>query len=383
MITDNPSLRFSQERFRVLYQLSGYQEDDARAISQFICVEQTIEFPHELVPPGEMHDQMVGQVESFTKGEEQTYRVLISYAVETSGFELAQYLNVVYGNISFLPGIRVERLELPPSLTCAFKGPRFGRVGIRELVGAPARPLVSTALKPMGLSPLQMAEMAFQCALGGIDIVKDDHGLSDQEFCPFRERVSRCVEAVQKANQTSGFHSLYFPALSGRMEEFIEKAHFAKEQGADGLMLMPAFSGFDTARMLAEDDDLALPIMFHPGFYGTYRRVTEFGISPFVLHGQLPRLFGADITIFPHFEGRFAPPREECRAAADGTAVEMGEIKTIMPSPAGGVKAEFVRGMAEFYGPDVICLAASNLHRMGPDLIENSRKFRQEAEQAI
>jgi ribulose-bisphosphate carboxylase large chain len=228
-----------------------------------------------------------------------------------------------------------------------------------------------------------MAEMAYQCAFGGIDIIKDDHGLSDQDYCPYRERIPRCVEAVQRANQKTGDSSLYFPAVNGRMEEFLEKVQFVKDQGADGMMLMPGFSGLDMARSLAEDDSVGLPIMFHPGFMGIYRSSPDVGLSPFVIHGQLPRLFGADISIFPHYEGRFAPPREECQAALDGTGVKMGRIKQTMPSPGGGVKPEYVKEMVDFYGADLICLAAGNLHRLGPDLVKNSQVFRREAEQAV
>lgn len=383
MINPNPPVSFSGERFLVWYTLNGYTEEDAKAMASFICVEDTIEFPHDLVAPGEFHDQMVGWVESFELKSKDRYLIKISYAVETSGFELSQLMNVIYGNITFVPGIRVEKLELPTSLLAAFKGPRYGRQGIRDLLGEPIRPLISTALKPMGLSPSQMAEMAYLCALGGIDIIKDDHGLSDQVYCPYRERIPRCVDAIKKANSETGLRTMYFPAVNGRMEEFWEKAHFAKESGADGMMLMPAFCGMDTARMLAEDDSLALPIIFHPGFFGTYRRSPDFGISPYVLNGQLPRIIGADITIFPHYAGRFAPPQEECRQAVDGTVVKMGSYKPIMPSPGGGVKPEFVKEMAAFYGPDVVCLAAGNLHRLGPDLAENSRIFRQQAEAAI
>jgi ribulose-bisphosphate carboxylase large chain len=187
---------------------------------------------------------------------------------------------------------------------------------------------------------------------------------------------------VKKANQESGYNAVYFPALTGRMEEYQEKAFFAKEVGADGLMLMPAYNGLDTARMLAEDDDLGMAIMFHPGFYGTYHSVPEFGLSTYVINGQLPRLFGADISIFPNYEGRFAPPKEDCRAAADGLEVKMGSLKSPMPSPGGGVKPEYVQNMRDFYGSDIICLAAGNLHRLGPDLVENSRIFRQHAEAA-
>jgi ribulose-bisphosphate carboxylase large chain len=383
VIKPNPEILFSGERFIVQYSLNGYSEDDAQSIAEFICVEDTIEYPHELVEPGDYYDLMIGQIEKFENKGKGRFIVEISYAIETTGLELPQLLNVIYGNITFTPGIRVEKIQLSSMLANAFRGPRFGRQGIRDLVGVPHRPLISTAIKPMGLSPVQMADMAYQCALGGIDIIKDDHGLSDQKYCPYRERIPRCVEAVQKANQETGYNSLYFPAVNGRMEEFFEKAAFVKAQGGDGIMLMPAFSGLDTARMLAEDDDLALPIMFHPGFMGTYRRVPEFGLSSFVLHGQLPRLFGADISIFPHYVGRFAPPKSECKDAEAGTVYEMEHIRPTMPSPGGGVKPEYVKEMVDFYGNDLICLAAGNLHRLGPDLIENSRVFRQQAEEAI
>lgn len=377
---NNPNLTFSGERLKVRYTLHGLDEADARKIAEFICVEQTVEFPYELLPPGSLRDNMVGHIESFNQLADGTYEVLISYAAESTGYELPQFLNVVFGNISFTPGIRVESLDLPPSLTTAFKGPRFGRQGIRELLGVSSRPLTSTALKPMGLSPQQLAEMAYQCALGGIDIIKDDHGLSDQAFSPFEERVPRCVEAIAKANRETGYRCLYFPCISGRMESFLEKVRFAKNAGADGLMLMPAFSGLDMMRMLAEDDTIGMPIMFHPGLLGTYRRTPEFGLSPYVLHGQLSRLMGADITIFPHYEGRFAPPREECRLAAEGTAVAMGHIKPNLPSPGGGVRPEFFREMRDFYGPDAVFLVAGNLHRHGPDLVESSRHFREVVE---
>jgi hypothetical protein len=39
---------------------------------------------------------------------------------------------------------------------------------------------VMTALKPMGSTTAELAKMAYDFAKGGIDIIKDDHGLADQ-----------------------------------------------------------------------------------------------------------------------------------------------------------------------------------------------------------
>ena len=154
MIIPNPAVKFSGERFRVLYTLTGYTEEAAHQISQFICIEDTLEYPYELIAPGDYHDQMVGQVEEFTPQGDSRYQVWISYAVETTGYELPQLLNVVYGNVTFIPGIRVEKLDLSPSILSAFKGPRYGKEGIRKMVGVKNRPLISTALKPMGISSI-------------------------------------------------------------------------------------------------------------------------------------------------------------------------------------------------------------------------------------
>ncbi|MCK5347579.1 MAG: ribulose 1,5-bisphosphate carboxylase large subunit, partial [Candidatus Heimdallarchaeota archaeon] len=79
MIKPNPEVQFSGERFLVWYTLSGYNEEDARMIAQFICVEDTIEYPHELVAPGDYHDQMVGQVELFNALDNSKHQVKISY----------------------------------------------------------------------------------------------------------------------------------------------------------------------------------------------------------------------------------------------------------------------------------------------------------------
>src|SRR5690606_16250139 len=105
---------------------------------------------------------VVGHVEHVEPLDDGYYEAVISYPVEASGFELTGLLSVVYGNISMQDRIRVIRFDLPPSLLEKFPGPRFGREGLRVLVGAPERPLLSTALKPMGFPADKLAELAYQ-----------------------------------------------------------------------------------------------------------------------------------------------------------------------------------------------------------------------------
>ncbi len=364
-------------RFRVGYRLAG-PAGEARARAEAITLEQTVEFPAELLPP-EIRQGLVGQIEAFEPGDG-ACRVVISYPVETAGGELPQLLNVIFGNSSLQPGVRVELLDLPEPLLRAFRGPRFGRAGLRARLGVPRRPLLCTALKPMGLSPQQLAEQAYQFALGGIDLIKDDHGLANQPFAPFDERVPRCAQAVSRANLETGRNCLYIANLVAPADRIVARAHFAKRAGAGGLMLLPGLSGFDVMRQLADDDDLALPILSHPAWQGSFVTQAEGGVSHAVLFGQIARLAGADATIYPNYGGRFSFTRDECRSIAAGTALPMGHVKPSFPAPGGGMRLERVPEMIALYGSDVILLIGSALHQSGPDLIRNCRSLRQAVE---
>jgi len=367
----------SGDRFAVIYSVAAENEASARQRALDICLEQTVEFPPDLLPPGDIPDHILGRLEAVEPQGSNRYQVRISYAVEITGFELTQLVNVVFGNSSIKPGLRVERLALTAPLHRAFRGPRFGRTGLRELLGVPERPLLCTALKPMGLSAARLGEMAYQCALGGIDLIKDDHGLADQSFAPFRERVLRCVEGVARANHVTGEHCLYLPHLAGPLDTLQERAHFAREAGAGGLMVAPGLVGLDAVRLLANDNTLNLPLLSHPALLGSYVTSGDSGLSHFTLFGQLMRLAGADAVIFPNYGGRFSFSRGECQSISDSTRSPMGHIRPIFPAPGGGMSLDSVPDMLQLYGSDVIFLIGGGLHRHGPDLAAGARHFRE------
>lgn len=375
MLLPNPTLDLSGDRFTVHYRIAAAGEDDARSIAEAICIEQTVEFPAPLIPKGDIQQQIVGRIEALEPTAPDAWEAVISYAVETTGFELTQFLNVLFGNTSIKPGIRVERFALPESLLNRFRGPRFGVQGLREYLGVHDRPLLCTALKPMGLSAVELADLAYHFALGGIDIVKDDHGMADQQFAPFDERVKRCAEAVERANRETGRRSIYMPHLAGPVDTIVERARAAKRAGAGGLLISPGLVGFDTMRLLADDDLIGLPIMSHPALLGSFVTSPVSGISHFALFGQIARLAGADASIYPNWGGRFSFSPEECRSIADGCAVPMGHIRPIFPTPGGGMSLKRVPEMLSFYGRDVILLIGGGLFQAGLDLVANCRDF--------
>lgn len=372
-------LPLSGERFDVIYRLTG-SEAEAYAKAQEIGIEQTIEFPADLVTGGDIRAHLLGRIESFDPAPEGGFAATVSYAAETSGFELPQLLNVVFGNSSIKPGIRVERLVLRKNLLDAFKGPRFGGDGLRALLGVPTRPLLCTALKPMGLPAEALAEFAYRFALGGMDVIKDDHGLANQSFAPFKTRVAQCAEAVARANRETGGNCIYMPNITGPDGQVGENARFAKAAGAGGLLIAPGLTGFDTMRRIAEDDAIALPVMAHPAFLGSYVTSPDNGVAHPALFGQIMRLAGADATIFPNYGGRFSFSRQECRQIAEAAAMPMGHLRAIFPAPGGGMDLSRIPDMLATYGYDVMFLIGGALHKRGPDLVDNARHFRQLAE---
>ena len=376
--TCTPPALFSGERFSVTYRIFG-SEKDARAKAEDICIEQTVEFPADEVPKGIIKDQVFGRIELFERLDKDSFKVIISYAVEIAAGELTQLLNVIFGNSSIKPGIRVEYLDLPEPLLKNFKGPRFGRSGLRKLLNKPHRPLLSTAIKPMGLSCGELADLAYQFAVGGMDLIKDDHGLTNQCCSPFEERVERCAEAVQRARRETGRPSLYIANITAPQSDVMKRARFAKKAGAGGLMVAPGIVGFDIMRELADDDSVALPVLTHPALQGSFV-TSRNGISHGVIFGQLARLAGADATIFPNFGGRFSFSREECKEIVKGTSVPMGHMKSIFPAPGGGMSLDRVPEMLETYGQDLIFLIGGGLFRHSPDLVENCRYFRKMVE---
>lgn len=342
-----------------------------------ICLEQTVEFPADLVPVGSLREQIIGRIEAFEPLGSGSWQATISYASETAGFELTQLLNVVFGNYSLKPGARVERLELPTSLRRALAGPRFGRDGLRSYLGVPRRPLLCTAIKPMGLSVETLADLAYRLALGGIDLIKDDHGLANQPFAPFRERVARCSDAVARASRETGRRSLYLPNVTADGEVTIENARYAKAAGAGGLLVAPGLTGWGMLARLAREESIALPILSHPSFLGCFVASPVSGIAPGALFGQIARFAGADGSIYPNFGGRFSFSREDCRAIAAATSIAMAPIKPCFPVPAGGLTLEGIPELLDFYGREVIFLIGGGLHQRGPDLlIESCRLFR-------
>ena len=347
------------DRIYVTYKFTG---EDPKAIAEVIRAEQTIEFPFELAPAC-IQEEVVGKVEEISSTDKTIHLITISYNPDVTGGELNQFLNVLWGNVSLFPGIKIVDLKLPELLLAKYKGPRFGVEGLREMFNAPTRPLVSTALKPMGSDAKTLAEMARTLALAGFDLIKDDHSLANQPWANWKERVTLVARAVREANEASGGKSLYAPSLNLPFEQIVDAAHTAKDLGSGALLVLPGITGFDSLRLLAADDSLALPIQGHPAMLGSLVTSKSEGISHGIALGTLMRLAGADISIFPNVGGRFSFTKEQCLDITEKSKENLGYLKPMLVSPAGGMTLERIPEMIDMYGKDCALLIGGALSR--------------------
>lgn len=362
-------------RLRVTYRLACTGSGDALNFAQTIAREQTVE-----VPPGvgseALESRMLGRVEELEPAPEREwgapraasappgrsarrFAVCIAYPLASTGTELTQILNVVYGNVSLMDGVRVVDLTLPPDILDALPGPRFGIAGIRALTGATQRPLVGAAIKPLGLTPRELARLAAAFARAGVDIVKDDHGLTDQPAAPFTKRVAAVADAVAAANAATGGRTRYLPNVTGPIDTLEERLDHVVSHGLSGVLLSPSLAGLDTMRAIAAGPrDLA--VMAHPSHAQAAPRRPE-GISPDVLYGTLYRAAGADMVVYPDTGGRYKWPKEACKTIAERLRAPLGSIRQALPTPAGGMNIDAAARNFARHGQDAMLLIGGSL----------------------
>ena len=335
------------DRFLATYHVRA-GSDTIAARAQAIAVEQSVEMPLEAIDSPEILRDIVGQVAHIADLGNGLFAVHIALATATIGHDAAQFLNMLFGNTSLHEDVVLTDVEIPPDLAAAFGGPRHGIAGLRRRVAADDRALTCSALKPQGLPPDRLAALATRFAEGGVDFIKDDHGLADQAYSPFATRVRACATTLR------GQKTRYVPSLSGSLDTMRAQLQLARDEGLDTVLIAPLLAGVSTLQALVtEFPDIAF--MAHPSFGGAAR------VAPDLLIGKLFRLLGADAVIFPTHGGRFGYTPETCRRLANTARAPLHDLLPALPVPAGGMALSRVPEILDFYGPDTMLLIGGSL----------------------
>jgi len=330
---------------------------DARSIEErarAIAVEQSVEMPVAAIEDDFVRSEIVGRVEAITERDNSLFEVRISLAVATVGRDPGQLINMLFGNTSLHEDVVLTDVALPKDLVEVFGGPRHGLNELRRRVSAPARALTCSPLKPQGLPAARLAELAQDFAQGGVDYIKDDHGLADQAYSPFAPRLEAIAAALRSIAQSSGRATRYVPSLSGDLDTMRSQIALARDIGVDTVMVAPMIMGLSNFHRLVRENP-TMAFVAHPTMAGAAR------IAPALLLGTLFRVLGADAVVFPNYGGRFGYSPDTCRALARAALDRREGLRPTVPVPAGGMTTDRVREMLDFYGADVMLLIGGAL----------------------
>ncbi|MEM2865557.1 MAG: RuBisCO large subunit C-terminal-like domain-containing protein [Candidatus Hadarchaeales archaeon] len=319
-----------------------------------------------------------------TEARERNYVVQIAFPQVNFGKQIPMLLSTVAGNLMCWEKIKLLDLRFPKSFLEGFKGPKFGIEGVRKLLGVRERPLINNMIKPCtGFTPEVGARLAYEAAVGGVDMIKDDELLGNPPFNPIEERVPKYMEALDRADREKGEKTLYTVNVTDEASRVLENADRALELGANALMINYLTAGISLLRELAEDPSINVPILAHMDFSGAMYVSPYSGLSSSLLLGKLPRLAGADIVVYPAPYGKAPFMKERYVRIAHHLTFPFHHLRPTFPMPSGGITPSMVPEVMGDLGRDIVIGTGGGIHAhpMGPRA--GARAFRLAVEAAM
>lgn len=287
----------------------------------------------------------------------------IAYPIQNLTPEIPALLTTIFGKLSMDGAIKLVDLELPELFVQRFPGPKFGIEGVRNLLGVYNRPLLMSIFKScIGYDTETFADLFYQQAIGGVNLVKDDEIFFEDSYAPFIERIQACQKAAERAEEKTGQKVLYAANLTGPVTELIDKAKRAVEAGASALLLNVLAYGYDVLHRLAAEPEVQIPIMAHPALSGALYAAPQYGIASHIVLGKLMRLAGADLVLYPSPYGSVAMERSETLKITHELRDQKAGLKTALPVPSAGIHPGLVPQLYKDLGNDQVINAGGGIH---------------------
>ena len=303
--------------------------------------------------------------------------VAVAYPSANFSADLPAILTTVFGKLSLDGEVKLVDLDFSHDLLSHFPGPRFGIEEIRNTLGVAGRPLLMSIFKGVIGRDLDfLSAQLREQALGRVDLVKDDEILFDNPLTPFEKRITTGKDVLTSVYEETGHRTLYAVNLSGRTSELRGKARKARELGADALLFNVHAYGLDVLQELAEDDEIALPLMAHPAFSGAFTSSTFYGLATPLALGKLIRYAGADFSLFPSPYGSVALEKTAALALGKELTID-SPLKRSFPVPSAGIHPGLVPLLMADYGIDSVINAGGGVHGHPAGAAGGGQAFRQ------
>ncbi|KXA90802.1 ribulose 1,5-bisphosphate carboxylase, partial [candidate division MSBL1 archaeon SCGC-AAA259D18] len=316
--------------------------------------------------------------------DKRNYVVNLEFPVENVKGQIPMMLSTIAGNITLLGEIKLLDVSFPEAYLEDFKGPSFGVEGLRDMLDVPERPLVCNMTKPdTGFPPEVGADLFYKAALGGCDIVKDDELLGDPNYCKVEDRVSAYMEKADQVKEETGEETIYTVNVTDRSSKAIEKAQKAVDMGVNGLMINTFTAGFSTAREIAEDPSLDVPLLGHLDFSGAVYESPKIGVSSPLYLGKLQRLAGIDMAIVPSPYGKFPFLPKKYFQVHFAFNSDWKHINRTWSMPAAGMHPGIVPITINDIGHDCIISAGGAVHGHPMGSVAGGKALRQAVDASV
>jgi ribulose-bisphosphate carboxylase large chain len=299
---------------------------------------------------------------------------------------LPQVLSCIAGNILGMKAVETIRLldcEWPAVLARSFPGPQFGSAVRSELLEARDRPPLATVPKPkVGLSTEEHARVGYDAWVGGLDLLKDDENLTDQEFNPFERRLTDSLEMRDRAESETGERKDYLVNVTAETDEMVRRAEYVADHGGSFVMIDVITAGWSAVQTVRRrTGDLDVAIHAHRAMHAAFDRLPQHGVSMRCL-AQFARLAGVD-HIHTGTAGLGKLENEDTAGINEWLRGEFHGHRDVLPVASGGLHPGIVDDLLAALGTDLMVQVGGGVHGHPDGTEAGARAFRAAVEAAV
>ncbi|MFA9416944.1 type III ribulose-bisphosphate carboxylase [Natrinema sp. HArc-T2] len=299
---------------------------------------------------------------------------------------MPQILSCIAGNIlgmKAVDSIRLEDCHWPESIVDGFPGPQFGTSVAHEKLDAGERPVLATVPKPkVGLSTDAHARVGEEAWRGGIDLLKDDENLTDQDFNPFEDRLTESLAARDRAQEDTGERKDYLVNVTAETTEMLDRVDLVAEHGGGFVMVDVITTGWAAVQSVRERCEAhGLAIHAHRAMHAAFDRLEHHGVSMRVI-AQIARLCGVD-HIHTGTAGLGKLANEDTPGINAWLTGECHGLKPVLPVASGGLHPGVVDQLLEALGTDIIVQAGGGIHGHPDGTHAGAKALRQSVEASM
>lgn len=279
---------------------------------------------------------------------------------------IPQLLSSVAGNIFGMKKIRqlkLLNLDFPEIYVKSFPGPAIGAEGIKEIVGVFNRPLIGCIIKPkIGLSWREHSKLTEETFDAGVDLVKDDENLTNQDFNPFKQRVLEICTLIKKRGwiKNNRIKKIYSFNVTAEALTMIERANFIKENGGNCAMIDIITAGFSAVQALRKQN-LGLILHGHRAMHAAFTKDKNHGISMLVI-AKLSRLAGIDQLHIGTIVGKMEGDKEEVIKIKKFLLSDWYGLRKTLPIASGGLHPGLIPDLIKIFADEVILNFGGGIH---------------------